>query len=162
MQGCSQSLTLHVRTLAWLSATLKPSNPSKKPRRSEEQPLTRRQKLAEEGRTHDVPDAGPAAYLLEYLWDFGPAEHNGMGLVPIGYSQINAWQQVTGLQLSPWESATLRQLSCSYCAELATATDPMAAAPGSAHETPEQAAERRGRVSGALSSMLRRRAKRGR
>lgn len=102
-----------------------------------------------------MPEPGPAAYLLEFLWDFGPAEHNGMGAVPVGYAQLQAWQQAMGLRLSPWESATLRHLSCAYCAELATASDPYAAAPGSAHETGQQAAQRRRRISNGMADMLR-------
>lgn len=76
--------------------------------------------------------------------------------MPIGYADIQAWQQVTGIPLTAWESGMLRALSREYCAEIAMATDPALAAPGSrTDETPEQAQERRARVSQGIGSALR-------
>lgn len=154
---CADSLTLCVRTVAWLDATLKPPKRSKprSPSQDEQPSITRRRKLRDDGVAHEMPDPGPAEYLLDILFDVGPVHSTGMGEVPIGYEQLAAWERVQGLRLSPWESRTLRDLSIVYCHEKAVSGDPGASAPGSIEESPEQAAERRDRVAKDLSQALR-------
>lgn len=154
---CADSLTLYVRTLGWLDAVLKPAKKpqQKKVDQDEAIRITRRKKLLDDGIDMPELDPGPAAYLLDFLYEIGPMHFTAMGEVPIGYEQIDAWQRVTGSQLSPWEAATLCELSCAYGNEKALGANPLAAAPGGMVETPEQVLERRERVSSGLAQMLR-------
>lgn len=59
------------------------------------------------------PVTGPA-YLLEYLFEIGPTMAAGMGNGPITFSEILAWQLLTGIRLRPWEVRLLRRLSRDY------------------------------------------------
>nr|KAJ8744646.1 hypothetical protein H9T68_11680 [Delftia sp. PS-11] len=102
-----------------------------------------------------MPDPGPAEYLLDIFFDVGPVLYTPMGEAPFGYDQLEAWQRCHGVRLTPWEARTLRDMSLAYAGEKALAADPGAAAPGSAHETDEQAVERRARVSKSLAQQLR-------
>lgn len=77
----------------------------------------------------DLPDPGPAAHLLGYLFDVGPVMSGGMGPVPLSHSEIHAWQQNTGVELRAWESSTLRRLSIEYLSVSADARDPACPAP---------------------------------
>lgn len=47
-----------------------------------------------------------------------------MGSAPISFSEIAAWQQLTGISLSSWESRTLRRLSGEYSREMHLAENP--------------------------------------
>lgn len=78
-----------------------------------------------------------------------------MGAVPLDYVQLHAWQQCHGERLTPWEAELLRMLSCEYFREQLRAEDPIASAPGSVDEAPEQQSERRERVSQGLGDRLR-------
>lgn len=145
--------------MAWLHA--RPRKPPPKRKRNErhphedETPPTRQERLQAEDAMPALPDPGPAAYLAGILFDVGPLQAGAMSFVPLDYVQINAWAAGHAQPLSPWESETLRALSRAYHHELARAEDPAAAMPGSAHESPEQAAERRERVSKGLGVALR-------
>jgi hypothetical protein len=143
--------------VAWLNATPKPSTNSRSKTRKNDEgtPPTRREKLLAEGREHPLPDPGPAGYLLCVFFDVGPLQPGGMGAVPLDYVQLHAWQQCHGTRLSPWEAEQLRVLSCEYFREQRRAEDPLAAAPGSVDEAPEQQSERRERVSQGLGVRLR-------
>lgn len=61
-----------------------------------------------------------APHLIAYLWDAGPALP---GPAPLTHSEINAWQQSSGVELAPWEARLLRRLSAEYLAETRRATD---------------------------------------
>jgi len=152
-----------VRHLAWLSATLTPppeatpaKHQSRKANAQQQQPTTRRQKLLAEGASIELPPLDAGGYLVGYLFDVGPGISNGMGYGPVPYSEILAWQQATGIELTAWEGGMLRSLSCAYCNELAAAADPAMAAPATRElETDEQADERRARVSSGIAGQLR-------
>ncbi len=40
-----------------------------------------------------------------------------MGAGPVSWSQIDAWQRLTGVPIAPWEARLLRRLSLAYLAE---------------------------------------------
>lgn len=40
-----------------------------------------------------------------------------MGLVAIAFTELQAWQQCSGINLQPWEAHILRRLSSDYIAE---------------------------------------------
>lgn len=52
-----------------------------------------------------------------------------MGLCPIGWRDIVAWQEVTGVELEPWLARLVRQLSAAYLAEYTAAEKPDRPAP---------------------------------
>lgn len=63
----------------------------------------------------------PAPHFTDRLIEIGLTEAAGMGAVPISWRQIEAWQQLTGVPLEPWEARLLRRLSAIYLAEGRTA-----------------------------------------
>jgi hypothetical protein len=64
------------------------------------------------------PLDGSPSYLIDYLFEIGPAMDGGMGIVPLSYGEIAAWSLLTGIRLRPWEARTLRRLSREYVDEL--------------------------------------------
>jgi hypothetical protein len=86
-----------------------------------------------------------ATYLYDLLMQVGPVEAGGMGQVPIGWTTIRNWSELTFTRLSAWEARTLRRLSGDYLAELHAAEDhnrPAPWSPGRA-DVDGQDAERR-------------------
>lgn len=148
-----------MRYVAWLNATLDPPKEQKASNRkscNEPPPvITRKQKLAAEGVELQYPQLWDEAYILDILFDAGPVQPLGMGSAPLGYAEIQAWQCAHGVQLTPWEAGMLRRLSRAYLDTLHASTHPAAAAPGSVEEAPEDADERRKRVSDGLAKQLR-------
>ena len=55
--------------------------------------------------------------LTGWLIEIGLCEAAGMGMVPVAWSTIEAWQRLTGVSLSPWEAKLLHHLSTEYLAE---------------------------------------------
>lgn len=76
-----------------------------------------------------MPTVSAGRYLIEYLWEVGPVYHTGAGPAPLPYAEILAWQDSAGIELHPWEIATLRRLSMDYLAESQQATKPDRKAP---------------------------------
>lgn len=66
-----------------------------------------------------VPQLPPnsAPHIIERLIEIGLTEAAGMGVAPISWQSINAWRQLTGVDLPPWEARLLRALSVAYVAE---------------------------------------------
>ena len=67
--------------------------------------------------------------LLEYLYEIGPVIPSGMGLLPVTWTDIAAWQAVTGVMLDPYESAAVRELSMSYIDQHERSRSPSCPAP---------------------------------
>lgn len=65
-----------------------------------------------------------APYLVDYLFDAGPVLAGGMSITPLDHVALRAWQQNTGIWLSPWQVRTLRHLSTEYANALADAKEP--------------------------------------
>ena len=133
-----------MQQLAWLHA--RPKSISGKPGDT-----PRLQTLQARGVDPDLPDPGPAGYLAGYLWEIGPTVSGGMGPAPIGWRDMQAWQDVTGMQLQPWEARLLRQCSQVYIAQLHDAEAHDAAAPYTASTADP---ERRNAVIDRLGSIL--------
>jgi hypothetical protein len=119
--------------MAWLNtAPERPKAPQKaNVKRSSFEPPepTRLDSLMKRDLQPDLPDPGPAAHLIDYLFDMGPVMSGGMGPVPLSHSEIQAWQQNTGVELRAWEASTLRRLSIEYLSTSADARDPSCPAP---------------------------------
>jgi len=52
--------------------------------------------------------------LVEWLYEIGPMSYTAMGVSPIGWSDIQSWQSVTGLALEPHEAQAIKNLSLAY------------------------------------------------
>lgn len=108
------------------------------------------------GATAQFPECTPA-HLLQYLFEIGPAESNGMGLGPISWQSIEAWQRSTGVELDPWECITLRRASAAYSDQCAISVDPNAEQPwqpDSVLEDEESRALNRARVADKFKTLI--------
>jgi hypothetical protein len=113
--------------MAWLHAV-----PIDKHVNSKKQKVSRLQSYLESNPDSDelqMPELDGADYLVSYLTEIGPAVSNGFGPSVVSWSDIDCWMTRTGLDLSPWEVLTLRDLSKVYVSELSQASDPNRPAP---------------------------------
>lgn len=113
-----------MRQLAWLNTA--PKSSGKVSDRQEDQ--TRLERLNKAGERPLLPP-NPAPYLSEWLFDIGPSGTSGMGEAPIDYRDLVAWQEISGVELMPWEAATIRRLSRDFVAERHRAKEASAPAP---------------------------------
>lgn len=106
-----------MRQLAWLNAVPLPPKGSKaddpKFQRSR---ISRKDRLRNEGVPIAMP-RNPAPSVIKHLMELGLTEAAGMGLAPLSWSTIDAWQRVTGIAVPAWEARLIRQLSTEYLAE---------------------------------------------
>lgn len=72
--------------------------------------------MREKGREPRLPDA-PLPYLVDYLFEVGPASSGGFGPAPITHVELLAWQENMRRRLQPWEIVMLRQLSSQWVAQ---------------------------------------------
>ena len=70
-----------------------------------------------------------AEYLTDWLFEIGPVVPAGMGTARIGWSDIAAWSQLSGIEPQPWEAKILRSLSGDYLAMSQDAKDTGCPAP---------------------------------
>lgn len=109
----AKSLELYVRQAAWLNTV--PEKASRPRYATSAAPM---------------PSLKGGAYIVEILFDIGPARSGAMGgLIPICEVDIAAWQSNRDLRLSAWEARAIKRLSGAYCAESAAASKPTALAP---------------------------------
>lgn len=125
-EGLCEELILYVRFAAWLNTA--PTVEQKKSiSKAAVRTPTRLEKLRadknEPDYQPDMPEAA-ALHLLGYLWDAGPSMSGGMGPVPLTHSELVAWQQNSGIELTPWEAQTLRRLSIEHINECVRADKP--------------------------------------
>lgn len=52
-----------------------------------------------------------------------------MGEGPIAWTDITAWQSLTGIELQPWEARTIRRLSIAFVHQRSEAKEPDCPAP---------------------------------
>jgi len=109
-------LSLYVRQSAWLNTAPERAKNDK----SEAPRLTRLEQQRKARKDDDYqPEMPPvdAEYLLGYLWEIGPTMAAGGYPGPITHEEICAWQELTGIELHPWEARFIRRLSGEYLAE---------------------------------------------
>lgn len=98
----------------------------------------------------EIPDE--TGYLVASLFEAGPTSIAGMGDgIPLTWADLNTYQQVLGLEFSPWELRTLRRLSSDYLRESHKAK---------AHDAPppwiiEMTSDRRAKVAAHIKSVMR-------
>lgn len=105
-------MALYVRHTAWLNAVPQREGKSDLPPNK----ASRRKTLEVEGVAIEMPPLD-CEYLIGYLFDIGPTMAAGMGNGPVTYSEIEAWQRISGVTLLPWEASLIRRLSGEYAAE---------------------------------------------
>lgn len=122
-------------------------------------PVSRLQAMRDKGRHVTMPPLSDAARpIVEHLLDCGPALPGAMGVVALTYSEIRAYQDATGLELTPGEARMLRRASQAYVAESRDAEDIDAPAPWISTDDEKRAAvsKRIGSVFGAMAKKAKR------
>lgn len=103
--------------MAWLNATPKPADGSRRAKVAAQVPKISRLEQLKKDKIAPAMPPNPAPHLVDRLVELGLTEAAGMGAAPVSWSTIGAWQSVTGIELAPWEARLLRQLSVEYLAE---------------------------------------------
>lgn len=102
--------------MAWLAATPKPPEGTKRASRQAET-VSRLETLRRKKIEPQLPPISDP-YIVNRLVEIGLTGSTGMGAVPLSWGEIVAWQQATGLHLDPWEARIIRALSAAYIAEM--------------------------------------------
>lgn len=76
-----------------------------------------------------LPKIEGAEYLVAFLYEVGLLGSNGMGAVPLTWTEIRNWQDCTGTALNTWELITLKTMSEAYVGEYNQATSKARPAP---------------------------------
>jgi hypothetical protein len=105
-----------VRQLAWLHATPKPPEGTKRAKLGTASKLSRIDQMKRDKIVPQMPP-NPLPHLTGWLLEIGLVEGGGMAAVPISWREIDAWCVRTRLNLSAWEARLLRRLSTEYVAE---------------------------------------------
>lgn len=105
-------LNLYVRQLAWLHAAPEPENKAVDAKTV----LPRIEQYQAAGKVVSLPPVS-APHLAQYLMEIGPFVSTGMGEAPIGWRDIEAWQNLTGTDLEPWEARIVYSLSRAYISQ---------------------------------------------
>ena len=129
-----ETLGLYVKQLAWLSTI---PEKEKRPRRDTV--------------GGDLPPITAGGYLIDLLFDIGPAQPLAMSSpVAISELEIAAWQNNRCISLTAWEAATIRRLSHDYASALSQSSQ-VSCPPF--YMSPERMTEdRRAKISKAMSS----------
>lgn len=138
-----------MRQLAWLHA--RPKGLKGKP--GEE---SRWRRIENAGGEIDLPEPGPAAYLLPWLFEAGPMQSGGMGPSALSWQEITSWSRMAGIALRPWEASALRDCSQAYLTQLHEAEEEGCPQPFIDLDRLEQ---RRAAVGSALQSLFSAKAK---
>ncbi len=115
-----------MRQLAWLHSTIAPKECKSQKNSSV---IQRWEKIKSNGGRVDMPPIDTGEYLIEYLWEVGLTNENGIQSSAITYSEINAWQEACRINLQPWEVGIIKKLSEDYILEVNRAKDPECGAP---------------------------------
>jgi hypothetical protein len=102
--------------MAWLNATPKPPEGSKRAKNSQAPTLSRIDRLKRDGLTPPMPP-NPVPHIVSRLLEIGLTETTGVGPAPLSWREISEWQRNTSVELAPWEARLLRSLSVAYIAE---------------------------------------------
>lgn len=93
------------RQIAWLNTAPETKDIKK-------EPVSRLERKRHQGETIDLPP-NPAKYLTDWLFDIGPT----VGGEVLTYRDLAAWQQISGVELLPWEGRLLRRLSGDFASQ---------------------------------------------
>lgn len=98
----------------------------------------------------------PLPYLVDYLFEVGPAAGGGFGPAQISHQELLAWQVNMRRMLQPWEISMLRRLSLDWITAAHHAEAEDAPAPWT---TEEVSSEERVSVGNSLRDTIRAMAK---
>ena len=101
--------------MAWLNATPKPPEGSRRDKKGQVKTLSRREEMKANDLSPRMPPLS-SEYIISRLLEIGLTEAAGMGLAPLSWQSIQAWQSVMGIRLSRWEARMVRTLSIEYLA----------------------------------------------
>ena len=116
--------------------------------KQDEKPVSRMKAL--NGADPPLPPLTDGYHLIEHLMEVGPVASNGMGIVPVSYSELQAWRSGCGHHLDAWEFSLLRDLSVAYCSELQDAESPTAPPPWVATPAKDERIDIAKRIKGVL------------
>ncbi len=75
----------------------------------EEGKISRRDEFERDNHPVEMPECD-AFYLIEYLFELGLT----LGEIAITHTELRAWMDNTGIDLSAWESRSIKNLSTAY------------------------------------------------
>ena len=102
-----------------------------------------------------LPELESYSFLAEWLRDLGYYGSSGFGAEPISWSEMRAWSELTGHDLTPFEAETLRLMSESYVAEAIKFTKEAAPPPPWLPEGSDYHKQLNDRLKSGLASMAR-------
>lgn len=70
----------------------------------------------------DIPSA--LGYLLGFFFSSGQCMQYGMGIAPLTWQEIKAYNEANDLEMCNWEMALIKKMSEAYCNEYAHSSDP--------------------------------------
>jgi hypothetical protein len=98
-----------------------------------------------------MPQLIGGAYLVEILFEVGPAKPLGMGgSVAIDEIDLAAWMSNQNVRLTPWEAQAVKHLSREYAGMLSASAEPNTPAPWSDNKMLTE--EMREKISNAMSN----------
>lgn len=107
--------------MAWLHATPKPDPNSRRGKlENQPPPISRREQMKKDGIEPQMPP-NPAPHIIGRFIEMGMTQSDGMGRTVLSWSEISAWCERTRINLPPWESRLMRELSSAYLSEGRTA-----------------------------------------
>ena len=109
--------------MAWLSATPKPPEGSKRAKSEANAKRISRLDQLKRDKVAPAMPPNPAPHIVNRLVEIGLTEAAGMGVAPLSWREINEWQRSVGVVLPPWEARLIRKLSAEYIAEGRRAED---------------------------------------
>ena len=86
-------------------------------RTTPEKTKTSRFEIYQRGSGIEFPPIEHGAYILQYLEELGYCKSGFNGLVPLDFTEINAYMQSTSTELLPFEVLLLRKLSNAYVSQ---------------------------------------------
>lgn len=112
----ANELTLYARHLAWLHATPKPPEGSKRAARTTEKPVSRFERFKADKIVPPMPPC-TSARVTERWIEIGMIQSGGMAPTALDWREIVAFATATGLTLTTWEVRTIRAMSVAYIGE---------------------------------------------
>jgi len=103
--------------MAWLHATPKPDADSARGRNEATHVKLSRLEAFRREKIEPPMPPNPAPHIVERLLEMGMSQAAGMGVAPLSWAEIVAWQVATMVRLAPWEARLIRRLSSAYIAE---------------------------------------------
>ncbi|QQV79064.1 hypothetical protein H5J25_13870 [Sphingomonas aliaeris] len=110
-------MKLVVRQMAWLNATPKPDDRTKRAQIGAEVAQVSRLARFKADKIKPQMPPNPLPHIVDRLVEIGLNEQAGMGVAPLSWSTIDAWTRLTGIDLMPWEVRLIRSLSVAYLSE---------------------------------------------